>query len=147
MDCAEFQRRLGADPNALDAGMRAHASGCADCTRALAQAQAFERRLADAFAVPVPADLAARVLAASRIDAEPRREPMQNRCVMRQRKPTCDRCAPRVRAAARARGSRSPPLPCSSSRSASRIGARMPIRCPRSRSRTSSHLTNATRSI
>jgi hypothetical protein len=71
MDCAEFQRRLGADPNALDAGMRAHASGCADCTRALAQAQAFERRLADAFAVPVPADLAARVLAASRIDAEP----------------------------------------------------------------------------
>jgi len=68
MDCAEFLRRLGADPAALDAGMRAHASTCADCTRALAQAQAFERRLADALNVPVPVDLAARVLAASQAD-------------------------------------------------------------------------------
>ena len=71
MDCAEFQRQLGADPNTLDANLRAHASTCADCTLALAQAQAFEHRLADAFAVPVPADLVARVLAASRVDAEP----------------------------------------------------------------------------
>lgn len=70
MDCAEFQRRLGTDPNALDADMRAHASGCADCTRALAQAQALERRLVDALHVPVPADLVARVLAASRVDLE-----------------------------------------------------------------------------
>lgn len=71
MDCAEFRRRLGVDPSALDAEMRAHAATCADCARALAQAQAFERRLADAFDVPVPADLVARVLAASRADAAP----------------------------------------------------------------------------
>lgn len=74
MDCAELQRRLGTDPDALDADMRAHASACADCTRALAQAQAFERRLVDAFNVPVPAGLAARVLAASRLDAESARD-------------------------------------------------------------------------
>jgi len=71
MDCAEFQRRLGADPDALDATMRTHAAGCADCTLALAQAQAFERRLAEAFDIPVPADLAARVLAAAQADVAP----------------------------------------------------------------------------
>lgn len=74
MDCAEFQRRLGADPNAFDADMRAHAPTCADCTRALAQSQAFERRLADALSVPVPVDLAARLLAATHLDAESARE-------------------------------------------------------------------------
>ena len=69
MDCAEFQRRLGVDPNALDADLRAHAATCADCTRALARAQAFERRLASALDVPVPAGLAERLLAAAQAEA------------------------------------------------------------------------------
>jgi len=69
MDCVEFQRRLGADPNALDADMRAHASACADCTLALAQAQAFERRLAVALDVALPAGLAERILAATQAEA------------------------------------------------------------------------------
>ena len=62
MDCLEFRRRLGADPQARDPDMAAHRVGCAACAAAAARAQRFEQALLDALNVPVPAHLSERVL-------------------------------------------------------------------------------------
>ncbi|MEO7432962.1 MAG: DUF3379 family protein [Dokdonella sp.] len=64
MDCLEFRRQLGADPRTLDRAARAHLDGCAGCTEAHSRALAFEARLANAMAVPVPDGLADRILLA-----------------------------------------------------------------------------------
>ena len=64
MDCLEFRRRLGADPAHRDAGFIAHRDACPACAAAWARAQQFERRLADALAVPPPPRLAERMLLA-----------------------------------------------------------------------------------
>jgi hypothetical protein len=68
MDCLEFQRRLGSDPQVADADARAHLAACAECAASAAQAQAFERRLSGALAVPVPTALAERILLARDAD-------------------------------------------------------------------------------
>ena len=64
MDCLEFRRRLGTEPSARDPAMRAHREECAACAAAHARAQRFEQDLAEALNVPVPANLAERVLLA-----------------------------------------------------------------------------------
>ena len=64
MDCLEFRRRLGAEPSTHDPDMRAHREQCTACAAAHARAQRFEQELADALDVPVPANLAERVLLA-----------------------------------------------------------------------------------
>ncbi|HEY6942851.1 DUF3379 family protein [Dokdonella sp.] len=66
MDCLEFRRRLGSDPQVLDTGARAHMASCRDCAPLAAEAQAFDARLAAALAVPVPDDLVERILQAQR---------------------------------------------------------------------------------
>lgn len=64
MDCLEFRRQLGAEPGRRDAAFLAHRDACPACAAAWARAQQFDRRLADALAVPPPARLAERVLLA-----------------------------------------------------------------------------------
>jgi len=64
MDCLEFRRLLGSDPRVSDRAAREHLEGCPFCADAHARAQAFENRLADALAVPVPDGLAERILLA-----------------------------------------------------------------------------------
>jgi hypothetical protein len=64
MDCLEFRRQLGAEPGRRDAAFLAHRDGCPACAAAWARAQQFDRRLADALAVPPPPRLAERVLLA-----------------------------------------------------------------------------------
>jgi len=76
MDCLEFRRRLGSEPQVVDAQARAHMEGCAACAAAAADAQAFDARVAAALAVAVPAGLADRILAAQRADVV---EPFQPR--------------------------------------------------------------------
>ena len=64
MDCLEFRRRLGAEPQSRDPELLAHRSHCAACAAAWERAQAFERELLEALDVPVPEGLADRVLLA-----------------------------------------------------------------------------------
>lgn len=69
MDCLEFRRGLGSDPQVAAAAARAHLATCASCAQAAALAEVFERRLGDALVVPVPAGLAERILIARDNDA------------------------------------------------------------------------------
>jgi len=76
MDCLEFRRLLGSDPQVGDADARAHMATCSACAALAADAQAFEARLSAALAVPVPDGLAERILASRRSDVV---EPFQPR--------------------------------------------------------------------
>ena len=76
MDCLEFRRLLGSDPQVGAADARAHMATCAACAALAVDAQAFEARLSAALAVPVPDGLAERILAARRSDVV---EPFQPR--------------------------------------------------------------------
>lgn len=64
MDCLEFRRLLGSDPRVTGRSAREHLDGCPFCAEAHARAQAFENRLVDALALPVPVGLADRILLA-----------------------------------------------------------------------------------
>lgn len=66
MDCLEFRRLLGSDPQVADAQARAHLAVCSGCATRAAEAQAFEALLSTALAVPAPAGLADRILATQR---------------------------------------------------------------------------------
>lgn len=62
MNCLEFRRELAAVPQAMRAEAREHRARCATCAEAWQRAQVFEQRLQAALAVPVPAELADRIL-------------------------------------------------------------------------------------
>lgn len=64
MNCSEFRRRLLVEPRDPALAKAARAGVCADASQRLAAAIAFEDRIAEAVAVPVPPGLAERVLAA-----------------------------------------------------------------------------------
>ncbi|GAA0712550.1 DUF3379 family protein [Dokdonella soli] len=64
MDCLEFRRLLGSDPRVTDRAAREHLDACPFCADAHARAQAFESRLSNALAVPIPDGLADRILLA-----------------------------------------------------------------------------------
>ena len=64
MDCLEFRRLLGSDPQVTGSAAREHLHGCPFCADASARAQAFETRLARTLAVPIPDGLADRILLA-----------------------------------------------------------------------------------
>lgn len=64
MECLEFRRRLGAEPQTRDPAFLAHRDACPRCAEAWQRAQHFERRLEDALAVAVPEGLAERSLLA-----------------------------------------------------------------------------------
>jgi hypothetical protein len=54
MNCLEFRRAAGADPQHLSAEALDHARGCAACARHLAEVRDLDARIARALAVPVP---------------------------------------------------------------------------------------------
>lgn len=64
MDCLEVRRQLGCEPARVEDALQQHLADCAECAAAADEAQAFERRLDAALAVPLPDGLAARILAA-----------------------------------------------------------------------------------
>lgn len=64
MDCLEFRRRLGAEPQSRDPALLAHRRDCPACAAAWERAQAFEHELQAALDVSVPEGLAERVLLA-----------------------------------------------------------------------------------
>lgn len=62
MNCLEFRRAIGTDPRGLDAEALAHRAACLRCNEAFERALPFERALAAAIAIPVPDNLAERIL-------------------------------------------------------------------------------------
>jgi hypothetical protein len=54
MNCLEFRRAAGADPQHLTREARVHASECPACARYLAEVLDLDARIARALAVPVP---------------------------------------------------------------------------------------------
>lgn len=64
MDCSEFRRQLLVDPRAPGMAEAAQHRVCEDAPARLAEALALEQRIDSALAVPVPAGLAERVIAA-----------------------------------------------------------------------------------
>ncbi|GMU42906.1 MAG: DUF3379 family protein [Xanthomonadales bacterium] len=64
MDCSEFRRQLLIDPCAPALAQAAQQRVCEDAPARLAEALALEHRIVAALAVPVPPDLAERVIAA-----------------------------------------------------------------------------------
>lgn len=75
MNSTEFRRRLLIDPRAPDMAAAAQARVCADAPAQLAEALAMEDRIDAALDVPIPADLAERVLAALPTETAPMRVP------------------------------------------------------------------------
>lgn len=55
MDCLQFRRIAGADPQQLDAAARSHAEACPGCAEHLRQLRALDARILAALEVPVPA--------------------------------------------------------------------------------------------
>lgn len=55
MDCLQFRRLAGADPQQLDAAARSHAEACPGCAEHLRQLRALDARILAALEVPVPA--------------------------------------------------------------------------------------------
>lgn len=62
MNCLEFRRAVGTAPHHLDEDALAHRAACPRCNEALERALVFERSLAAAVAIPVPDNLAERIL-------------------------------------------------------------------------------------
>lgn len=62
MNCLEFRRQKLAAPNDVSLEAREHESSCAGCADFMRKADRFEAELAAAIAVPVPENLAHRVL-------------------------------------------------------------------------------------
>lgn len=62
MTCLEARRELAADPGRPSDALRRHVADCDACARALWREQGFDRRLRDALSVPVPDELAERLL-------------------------------------------------------------------------------------
>ncbi len=55
MDCLQFRRTAGADPQHLDAAARAHAEACTGCAGHLGELRSLDARILAALEVPVPA--------------------------------------------------------------------------------------------
>ncbi|MGH8126587.1 MAG: DUF3379 family protein [Rhodanobacteraceae bacterium] len=66
MDCLDFRRRLGSEPQTRDSEFLAHRDACrTGCAESWRRAQRFERRITDALqSVEAPPDLVERVLLA-----------------------------------------------------------------------------------
>lgn len=64
MNCLEFRRHLGSEPASTVVDFVAHRTECAHCAAAHARADEFELRIRKAASVPVPVNLADRILLA-----------------------------------------------------------------------------------
>ncbi|HQV72205.1 MAG: DUF3379 family protein [Xanthomonadales bacterium] len=77
MNCLEFRRRLGSEPACTLDAFVAHRAECIGCAAAQSRADEFEMRLRRAVGVPLPANLADRILLAQtttlRLDVRNRR--------------------------------------------------------------------------
>ncbi|NCF26983.1 MAG: DUF3379 family protein [Gammaproteobacteria bacterium] len=62
MNCIEFRRILLTDPGTLDAEFTEHRHHCPDCSDAVERSAHFERCLQEAVNIPVPENLASRIL-------------------------------------------------------------------------------------
>jgi hypothetical protein len=62
MNCLEFRRAIAVQPRQLDARARIHRDECPRCAEALTRALRFEAVLDRSLAIPVPAELADRIL-------------------------------------------------------------------------------------
>lgn len=62
MSCIEFRRVLASEPRRQDPAVLAHQRECVPCRRYRERMLAFESKLEEALDVPVPAELAARVI-------------------------------------------------------------------------------------
>lgn len=72
MNCIEFRRILLSDPGVADAEFAEHRRSCPDCAEAVERSARFERVLHEAVNVPVPENLASRILLKQSF--QPRRE-------------------------------------------------------------------------
>lgn len=61
MNCLEFRRRLGAEPDCRDTDFVTHRESCENCAAAAIRAGEFERELRRAVLLPVPEGLNARI--------------------------------------------------------------------------------------
>lgn len=64
MNCLDARREMAADPAQPSEALREHVAQCEACARALWREQGFNRSLRDAMSVPVPDELAERLLLA-----------------------------------------------------------------------------------
>ena len=64
MNCLEFRRRLGSEPASKLADFVAHREACPHCATAQSRADEFDARIHRAISVPVPVNLADRILLA-----------------------------------------------------------------------------------
>ena len=64
MNCLEFRRRLGSEPASTLDSFVAHRAGCPGCAAAHSRADEFEARILRALNIPVPVNLADRILLA-----------------------------------------------------------------------------------
>jgi hypothetical protein len=62
MNCLEFRRLLLTEPDTRDPEFLEHRRQCPSCARLATEQRTFERRLAQALAVPVPDDLVPRLI-------------------------------------------------------------------------------------
>lgn len=62
MNCLDFCRQLAVDPQNRESSFLQHRQACTHCAEAHARGLSFEQVLADAIAIPVPANLAERIL-------------------------------------------------------------------------------------
>lgn len=62
IDCLEFRRRVGAEPETREPAVLEHKLQCRACAEFSAEQSVLDRRLADALRIPVPEDLKARVI-------------------------------------------------------------------------------------
>lgn len=75
MNCLIFRRDVLVDPRAASGDVREHARECAACADFRSRTAALDAKIAEVLAVPVPAGLEERVLAASRgARSRPRRQ-------------------------------------------------------------------------
>ncbi|HEV7779260.1 MAG TPA: DUF3379 family protein [Luteibacter sp.] len=72
MNCLQFRRQIGAEPQSRDPELLAHRDECAQCMAVWQRAQRFEQELMAAMAVTVPEGLVDRVLLAQSTGARQR---------------------------------------------------------------------------
>jgi len=73
VDCLEFRRLAGADPQHPEAAVLEHAAGCPRCAGYLRQTQELDRHIHAALSVPVPPSVAGRATGAAPVPGLDRR--------------------------------------------------------------------------
>ena len=80
MNCLEFRRQLGTDPD-TGGDFAQHRHECNRCADAYARAMSFEKTIRDALEIPVPEQLAESILLAQATNAQRRHRQFRRRAV------------------------------------------------------------------